>query len=462
MQTGDENDPIVISDDETIVLGDTDDDESVTNFADPSVMKRAIESVSPPDEGGPAEPTESTGGPAAKKARNTLSEAADNTFVDYGNPGVIQRAIESVSPDEGGPAEPTGGPAAKEAEKLERDGYVVIPVSLTSTASRAAWAARKRAELSDAIRGFTEYRGLSSNPLEDDVPLVNGGFGALGNASAFHCEWTREMRRIAHETVMRNKAIPVPPEYYLSQAFDRVMVRKRSQIPTAESWHRDEAGKPLKVGDALYGGWIALDDQIFSAIPGTQLGINPGGGFDKLTETDIANITRTHPKKKIKVPAGHMLIFNETIIHEVVGVPHKHTQARLFTAFYVSKQPEPILPIDDIVAQQAVAPLKSGQISPMLPAMYINQYRTNEARINALVGILKDAATGLHTIGPTAKYKGGEQVRVPGAINARGKASRVMASLAAMHARDRSIVPYGDYSKDDIDVLTPKQNPYNT
>ena len=210
------------------------------------------------------------------------------------------------------------------------------------------------------------------------------------------------------------------------------------------------------------GGWIALDDQIFSAIPGTQLEINPGGGFDKLTETDITHITKTHPKKKIKVPAGHMLIFNETMIHEVVGVPHKHTQARLFTAFYVSKQPKPILRFDDIIAEQAVAPLKSGQPSPMLPAMYINQYRTNEARINALVGILKEAATGLHTIGPTARYKGGEQVRMPGAINARGKATRVMASLAAMHARDRSIVPYGDYSKDDIDVLTPKQNPYDS
>lgn len=387
------------------------------------------------------------------------------SLTDYAKPSVMKRAIESVSPppDEGGPAEPTGKKARSEltetAKKLKRDGYVVIPVWSASSSDESV--AMKRAELNSAIRGFTEYTGLSSNPLEDDVLLVNGGFGALGNPSAFHCEWTREMRRIAHETVMRDKAIPVPDDYYLSQAFDRVMVRKSTQVPTAESWHRDEAGKALEEGDTLYGGWIALDDQIFSAIPGTQLEINPGGGFDKLTEDELTGIMEIHPKKTIEVPAGHMLIFNETIIHEVVGKAHKHTQARLFTAFYVSKEPEPILPIDDIVAEQAVAPLKSGQISPMLPAMYINFYRTNEARINALVGILKEAATGLHTIGSNAKYKGGEQVRMPGVINARGgKATRVMASLAAMHAEDQSIKPYGDYGEADIDVLTPKQNPY--
>lgn len=347
-----------------------------------------------------------------------------------------------------------GGPQEElswAANRLKRDGYLVLPVF------GPAQVAQKRRELNEALRGFTEYTGLSATPLDDNVPLVNGGFGALGNPSSFHCKFTREMRRIAHETVLHHRAIPVPYGCYLSQVFDRLMVRKSPQVASSESWHRDRAVRPLGAKEALYGGWIALDDQIFSGIPRTHLKTNPGGGFSALSDAD-RKIIAAHPKSPIPVPAGHMLIFNETMIHEVVGKKHSDTQARLFTAFFVSTGPEPLLPIDGIIAEQAVAPLKSGQQSPVTPVMYINQYRVNEARNNAMVAILKEAATSPHTIGASARYKAGVQVRLAGHRKVRG--TRVMDSLAAMHARDESIALYAPYTEADLAILTPERYPY--
>ena len=320
------------------------------------------------------------------------------------------------------------------AYQLATAGYAVIRVFTP------AQVAAKRRELDAALGTFPEYAVPPS--LEDATPLVGGGFGALCTPSSFHAPWVREMRRVALETVLSREAIPVPDGFYLSQAFDRLMVRKAGQIPTNETWHRDTAGRPLPRGAALYGGWIALDDQVFSCIPGTQLAVNPGVGFAKLK-------VDSRDRHVVPVPAGYMLIFNETLMHEVVGRKHLRTQARLFTGFCVLPTPEPLFPLEPIIENQAVAPLKSGQMPAMLPKMYINQMRVNEGRINGLVSILKPVATSEHRIGPKSKYKGGQTVRLP------GNGTRPMASLKAM-----GLPMYPPYSAADIWALTPQRDPY--
>ncbi len=338
------------------------------------------------------------------------------------------------------------------AEQLARLGFVVLPGALG-----AERVAMERERLEDAIRGFPEFRNLSPHPLQDETPLVGGGFGALANASSFHCGWAREMRKVAQETVLRHHAIPVPPGHCLSQCFDRIMVRKIGQRATKEQWHRDSvgAGTTLAPGDALYGGWLALDAQTFSCVPGSQLAVNPGRGFAKLSQAEIEAFSRR--RFTVQVPAGALLVFNETLVHEVVGGAHpdQPTQARLFTGWYVSPEERRIyermagVNFHAIIAEQAVPPLKSGQYPVMIPKMYPNQLRVNEAKIAGLVEILDPRATTQHTVGAGAKYRGGETITFPG-----GGSKGPMLSLASME----SMLPA--YSEEDLAVLTPQRDPY--
>ena len=129
----------------------------------------------------------------------------------------------------------------------------------------------------------------------------------------------------------------------------------------------------------VFGGWINFDPypQFLSAVPCSHVGVQGHGGFAKLSAADAA--TAAARRQRLCVPAGHLLVFNEKLMHEVVAAapPSKtHTILRLFTGWRLTTSSAPLhgpLELDQSLAQQAICRLKSGQTPRMWPRMSWSQ-----------------------------------------------------------------------------------------
>jgi len=278
-------------------------------------------------------------------------------------------------------------------DDLERTGFVVIPTELTCPARRARICADIDAEIKHEWTAREFEPGAfddTDRPFTDtSTKLVGGGFGALGNPSAFHGTVVRKLRIIAHKAMVDanpfdpaanvSQVSPPPQTQRLGggpptrhpQVIDRLMKRCVGDAPSSESWHRDVATNTRR-GDTVYGGWINLGDtyQTFSCIPATHTGIVPddkGGFVASLTDHDKHTIQAHLATKRaggiVPIPPGTMLIFNERLIHEASPAPsipeapgalilfgfpqvapNKAKSApvlRLFTGWYVSYSDEP-------------------------------------------------------------------------------------------------------------------------
>ena len=247
--------------------------------------------------------------------------------------------------------------------ELCNKGYTVIPVLENTQTARAAFQAD--------MAGFTEVQQGNTYPLQV------GAFGGLGNPSSFHCPSVRAMRRLAHHkalalfTILCQKT-PALSGYNFDQLFDRMRVVQKGSKSAKESWHRDLSPEPDHgKGDIIFGGWICLDDtpQYFSCVPTTQNDpVPPGGkGFAK-EKPDILKAGKVTWKvngkitEKVTVKPGHMLIFSERILHEVLGGTCSETSYRLHTAWRLTKDNKPYF--KDIIRRmkrQAPMRIKSGQ-----------------------------------------------------------------------------------------------------
>jgi len=241
---------------------------------------------------------------------------------------------------------------------------------------------------------------------------VAGGFGALGNPASFHNPLARKLRKMAYDATKAFFAslIALFKQYRNLDMkeevlFDRMMFRRAGQMPTAEAWHRDVMEKD-QVGetDEIFGGWINLDltSQFFSCIPGSHLGIslyNLEAGFATVEkmggtpqEVKAAKDALTQVKMKINVPPGHIVIFPQYIMHEVVSASQSYNMLRLFTGFrlttldksiYVvnpnkkSKKraaptsEEMVDTLNEIMDKQAVPQLPGGMIPPVYSANHL-------------------------------------------------------------------------------------------
>jgi hypothetical protein len=241
----------------------------------------------------------------------------------------------------------------KGAHHLENYGWVVVDVRHVIGPNR----------FEKMLRSFPEYR--NDLPLRDTL-YVKGGFGALANPSSYHHPYVRSIR----ENIMR-EAVPLfaqlsDDDDFLEQLFGRVRVLKWDAKIQPESWHRDLTPKwAMLPTDRIYGGWVNLDThgitQYFSCVSKTH-NVRQYGGFSK-TENDSA-------ATRVEIPPGHMLIFSQDLIHEVVGGTRKrqHDEYRLFTAWRLTKSTKRFMPGDlDIFTYKTVPLLKSGQRAPMYP-----------------------------------------------------------------------------------------------
>lgn len=271
-----------------------------------------------------------------------------------------------------------------ELQHLQREGYLVIPcISMEELPSvgnefRTTLAAMPEFKHGKAMLNFGSGQPHSSFRGKP-VPFVGGGFSALGNPSSFHNMFVRNIRQRAHACVLKavfGEMLQQDPELKFEQVIDRMMFRRAGQSASAESWHRDES-KHAKQGDNIFGGWINLDtfDQKFSGVPRshTEVGLL-NRGFATIPKSRHADLKRR--KQSITIPPGHIFIFYERMVHEVVGKKLRVDQHRLFLGWRTTYQTAPLTPkLEEILDRQAVVPIKSGQIPPMYPALYWTNWR---------------------------------------------------------------------------------------
>ena len=205
--------------------------------------------------------------------------------------------------------------------------------------------------------------------------VAAGGFAALNHPSSFHNQFVRSLRMRAHGEVVFRDLFGMATgansgSTHLEQVVDRMMLRRSGQEPTAEAWHRDVA-VGTHAGDRVFGGWINLNayNQYFSCVLGSaHEARNPTDpvGFATIPVNDHPEIVAR--SSRVVIPPGHMIVFNEDTIHEVVNAKQDSSLLRLFTGWRLSqwapdgKTPKPlILDLDRRLNEQEGMPLKSGQ-----------------------------------------------------------------------------------------------------
>lgn len=276
------------------------------------------------------------------------------------------------------PPTPPETPLSDAARHLKREGFVVIPCIATEDVPR--WRAGFREALA-SMPEFKEPRAMleSATFRGKPVPFVGGGFSALGNPSSFHNAFVRRARQRAHRCVMEavfGSMLRRNPELQFEQVIDRMMFRRAGQSASAEAWHRDEA-KFAQPGDSIFGGWINLDtfNQKFSGVPRSHIEVgNQNGGFATIPKSQHAHYRQM--RKSVEIPPGHIFIFYERMVHEVVGKKLRVDQHRLFLGWRTTYQTAPLTQnLENLLERQAVVPIKSGQIPPMYPKLYWTNWR---------------------------------------------------------------------------------------
>jgi hypothetical protein len=258
-------------------------------------------------------------------------------------------------------------------EELLKNGVVVIPFLDAKNLPN------QRAFFHLAIDTFKEY-------IDVTHPVL-GGFAAFGNPSSFHNVFVRQLREGVYEHVknklLRPYAQKVNLELRSEMLFDRMLLRRQGQNPTAESWHRDVCVKPpksnLTKGDDILGGWLNLDNdnQFFSCVPGSHKDISLydlTDGFATFPK-DQTPVLQAH-SQKILIPPGHLVIFYQYIAHEVLANKAKHDMYRLFHGFRLTMSDKALFEEDyarrRVFEDQAVPRLPSYQ----LPAMYSKNHQS--------------------------------------------------------------------------------------
>lgn len=253
-------------------------------------------------------------------------------------------------------------PAAKQ---LKTQGYTTIPIEGINPG-------RLRGELDDEIGKMPELKPGAK--LED---IILGGFSALGNPSSFHNETVRKIRSDVHP-----HARALFAEYEgdngrsLEQIIDRLMVRPKGRSPSKESWHRDVCPSTAE-GDTIFGGWINLDStpQLFSCCPKTHLeGDRKAKGFATIPKDQKAAYKAR--SVKVKIPPGHLIIFNEDLVHEVFPSKRSSDSYRLFLGWRLTNSTEPLLPNTmQRLDEQSVMQIKSHQMPRIYPKLYWVNWR---------------------------------------------------------------------------------------
>lgn len=229
------------------------------------------------------------------------------------------------------------------------EGYQVIPCIVPEKINEV------RYKLMEVFKDFPEY-------LPNASEYVLGGFAALGNPASFHHPYIRELRNLGFQTAINS----IPQTHkYKQMLFDRVLYRKKGQKAQPESWHRDITPN-RDPEDIIYQCWINLDqeNQYLSAVPGSH-NAETGSqtGFAKIEKKDHEILKAS--SKKIAIPPGHIIMFNQNLIHEILATPAKKDMLRIYFGLRYTNTETPLFDNKEIIAKQGVPALPSGQMPPM-------------------------------------------------------------------------------------------------
>jgi hypothetical protein len=173
---------------------------------------------------------------------------------------------------------------------------------------------------------------------------------------------------------------------------DRMRIHMPGEAPSKESWHRDTTPSEFTTaGDSIFGGWINFDlyeDQYFSCIKTShshepldsmkRIDYNKrdpitGSGFKKYSAPDQTKLDelKIPLKERVAIPPGHMVIFYQEIVHELLSTKrpaYKGPSYRLFTGWRLTHDMLPFKPTHpfNFYTDMATPRIKSGQA----PALY--------------------------------------------------------------------------------------------
>lgn len=216
---------------------------------------------------------------------------------------------------------------------------------------------------------------LINNPpefLDPKGPLTLGGFGALAIPSSFHHPNIRFIRKKVYETIKPLLKKYFPNHSNVELLFDRVSIRRVGTSTSKESWHRDVCPDSLPE-DIILGGWINLDpsgspNQKFSCVPGTHT--------DKTDKTGFAKTAVNPSNPKIfEVPPGHVILFHQNILHEVKNQKASFESYRLYLGWRLTNSKKPLFDHSDVIKNQSVPKIPSGQIPPMYAKLHWVNHR---------------------------------------------------------------------------------------
>ena len=251
---------------------------------------------------------------------------------------------------------------------LQQNGYITIPIYSLDEIENI------QKELDDIISNFQEFKPNTNQ-------FVLGGFGALGNPSSFHNPLVRKIRSHIYPIAKEQIFKPInTDDRKLEQLICRLMIRQPKLKPSRESWHRDICPNTLET-DTIFGGWVNLTKhtQYFSCIRSSHLDKPTNGkkGFATIKDKELINSYNQSPlKTKVPIPPGHLLIFNEQIIHEVLANSANHQIVRLFIGWRLTNEVVSLIPdLESKLEDQSVIPLKSFQIPPMYATLHWTNWR---------------------------------------------------------------------------------------
>jgi hypothetical protein len=273
---------------------------------------------------------------------------------------------------------------------LIRDGITVVPCPVTFD-----------------LRNFTTTQKEFVACANGEAPrqLALGGFGAMGTPTSFHHPLIRSVRKQCYDQ-MFPRFMGWHGGKNLEMMFDRFGQRLKGSTLSKESWHRDVG--PHDDGDIIYGGWVNLDpagtpNQRFSCVPGNFL--NPDREYDEgfvKFDTKNSEVMSDLESKKVvvEIPPGCLIIFNQTLAHEIIGNKVLFESYRLFFNWRITDKKETIydyifrtfkkkkskkgehsepdpMTLRDIIEKQACPSLGSGQYPPMFAQRHLINHKEN-------------------------------------------------------------------------------------
>jgi hypothetical protein len=326
--------------------------------------------------------------------------------------GLLQKYAREVDFSNVEPRSETHQPAAR------IPGVMVVPILTDPEVENWRTLVQQAMDSFPEFRPASQFNRVSNVPSElaGDFKFVAGGFSALANPSSFHHPIIRALRALVYNRLLEvdksaddgsgsttAKSVfgfwdPDSENYgrMLEKLSDRLMYRRIDKAPPAESWHRDDAlgvdsANPSTnyPADVVYGGWLNLDvghDQHFSCIPySASTTTRTGSGFGTIKSKVYDESGKPHDRVemlewikhmyRVQVPPGHLLIFDEMTIHEVLATEKPFDSMRLFFGWRVSGRNSqypvahstdpPIRPmiwnLDQRLDEQQSMPIKSGQ-----------------------------------------------------------------------------------------------------